>query len=319
MPLTDTRIRNAKPRARPYKLSDGKGLHLEMRPNGSKLWRYRYRINGKENVFAVGAYYNDKRRGHLSLDQARRCREEAREIVKRGVHPAHHRKQEQFVQRAEASNTFELLASEWLAQKKTRWSPQRTRWVESCLKADVFPVIGRLPIRKVTPAHLLGIMRRVQERGAETVALLIRQWCSAIFRYAAATLRAEADPAGALKGAITPPMTRHHTPMSGRQLVTFNERLDAYGGNRTTVIAFRLMLLTFVRTKELRLAEWSEVDVRRAEWRIPAERTKMRDAQIVHSQGKPWSWCRNFTRSLAVNAGCFQTPVEQTLAWRQRR
>ena len=203
MPLTDTKIRNAKPGAKPYKLSDGKGLHLEIRPNGSKLWRYRYRIDGKENVFAIGVYSNDKRAGHISLDQARRSREGARELVKRGIHPAHHRKEAKFAQRAEASNTFEAVARDWLAQKRASWTGHYSCRVERGFELNVFPHIGRLPIRSVTAAHLLEIMRRVEGRGAETVALSVRQWCSSVFRFAVATLRAEFDPASALKGAIT--------------------------------------------------------------------------------------------------------------------
>ena len=117
MPLTDTKIRNAKPSAKPVKLADGKGLYLEIRPTGAKLWRYRYRIAGKENVFVIGEYFNDKRSGHISLDHARRSRDEARTLVKQGIHPAHHRKEQRFAQRADAANTFEAVAREWLVQK----------------------------------------------------------------------------------------------------------------------------------------------------------------------------------------------------------
>ena len=145
----------------------------------------------------------------------------------------------------------------------------------------MFPHIGRLPIRNVTAAHVLEIMRQVEARGAETVALTIRQWCSAIFRYAVTTLRAESDPAAALKGAIARPRTEHHKPLSRGQVAAFGKALDSCSGNRSTIIALRLMLLTFVRTTELRNAEWPEIDLQHAEWRIPAERMKMRDAHVV--------------------------------------
>jgi len=281
MPLTDTKIRNAKPGSKPFKLPDGNGLSLEVRSTGSKLWRYRYRIDGKENVFAIGAYFNDKRAGHLSLDQARRCREEARELVKRGIHPAHHRKEARFAQRAGATNTFEAVARDWLEQKRASWTHRYSCQVERWLEFDVFPYIGRLPIRSVTAAHLLEIMRRVEARGSDTVALSIRQCCSSVYRYAVATLRAEFDPASALKGAITPPRTKHRKPLSRAEIVRFTKALGSYGGHPSTIIALRLMLLTFVRTIELRNAEWSEIDLSRAEWRIPAERMKMRDAHVV--------------------------------------
>lgn len=145
----------------------------------------------------------------------------------------------------------------------------------------MFPYVGKLPIRSVTSAHLLEIVRRIEARGAVTVALLVRQWSSAIFRYAVATLRADGDPAAALKGAIHRPKVEHHKPLSRSEIVSFIGAVDKYGGYRTTVIALRLMLLTFVRTVELRKGEWSEFDLQNAEWRIPAERMKMREPHVV--------------------------------------
>jgi len=179
------------------------------------------------------------------------------------------------------ANTFEAVAREWIAQKKPGWTPYYLHQVERSLKADVFPYVGKLPIRSVKAAHLLEILRRIESRGAETVALLVRQWASAIFRYAVATLRADGDPAAALKGAIHRPKVEHRKPLSRDQIADFMKALDSYGGYRTTVIALRLMLLTFVRTAELRGAPWAEIDLDRAEWRIPAERMKLRDPHIV--------------------------------------
>ncbi len=285
MPLTDAKIRNTKSEAKPVKLVDGGGLYLEVRPSGAKLWRYRYRIAGKENVFAVGEYFNDKRGGHVSLDEARSERDKARALVKQGIHPAHHRQAERLATHAENANTFEAVALEWIAKKKPGWTPYYLRQVERFMQADVFPKIGKLPIRSVTAAHLLEIVKLIEGRGAETVAVLVRQWASAIFRYAVATLRADSDPAAALKGAIHRPKVEHHKPMTRDQIGDFVQALDGYAGYRTTVIALRLMLLTFVRTVELRGAEWSELDLDRAEWRIPAERMKMREPHTV-----PLSW-----------------------------
>lgn len=281
MPLTDAKIRNTKPGDKPIKLTDGGGLYLEVRTTGAKLWRYRYRIAGKENVFAVGEYFNDKRGGHISLDDARGERDKARALIKQGIHPAHNRQAARLATNAENANTFEAVAREWIAKKKQGWTPYYLRQVERFHETDVFPYVGNLPIRNVTAAHLLEIVRRIEGRGAETVALLVRQWASAIFRYAVATLRADADPAAALKGAIHRPKVEHHKPLSRDQIADFVKALDSYGGYRTTVIALRLMLLTFVRTVELRGALWTEIDLDRAEWRIPAERMKMREPHIV--------------------------------------
>jgi integrase len=281
MPLTDAKIRNTKPDDKPIKLTDGGGLYLEVRPTGAKLWRYRYRIAGKENVFAVGEYFNDKRGEHISLDDARTERDKARALVKQGIHPSHNRQAARLATHAENANTFEAVAREWIAKKKPGWAPYYLRQVERFLESDVFPYVGNLPIRNVTAAHLLEIVRRIEGRGAETVALLVRQWSSAIFRYAVATLRADTDPAAALKGAIHRPKVEHRKPLSRDQIGDFVKALEGYAGYRTTVIALRLMLLTFVRTVELRGAQWTEIDLDRAEWRIPAERMKMREPHIV--------------------------------------
>jgi len=275
MPLTDAKVRTAKPEAAPIKMADGGGLYLEVRVTGAKLWRYRYRIAGKENVFAIGEY------PVVSLAEARAEHAKARALVSSGVHPSYNRKVERLSNLVANANTFEAVANEWIAKKATNWTPYYQRQVVNVLGADVFPHIGKLPIRSVTAAHLLEIIRRIEARGATTIALLVRQWSSAIFRYAVATLRADGDPAAALRGAVERTKIEHHRPLSRSQIVRFVGELEKYGGYRTTVIALRLMLLTFVRTVELRKAQWSEFDLDAAEWRIPAERMKMREPHIV--------------------------------------
>lgn len=281
MPLTDAKIRNTKPGDKPIRLPDGGWLYLEIRPSGAKLWRFRYRIAGKENIFAIGEYFSDKREGHVSLDDARKERDKARALVNQGIHPAHQRQAERLATHTESANTFEAVAREWIAKKKPGWTPYYLRQVERFMEADVFPKIGKHPIRNVTAAQLLEIVKAIEGRGAETVALLVRQWASAVFRYAVATLRADTDPAAALKGAIHRPKVEHRKPLTRDQIKAFVKALDGYAGYRTTVIALRLMLLTFVRTVELRGALWAEIDLDRAEWRIPAERMKMREPHIV--------------------------------------
>lgn len=293
MPLTDSKIRNTRPTDKPIKLPDGGGLYLEVRPTGAKLWRYRYRIANKENVFAAGEYtqapngetkkQSESRRnsGRLTLAEARIGREEWRGLVKQGIHPAHHRQAARLATNAENANTFETVAREWIAKKKAGWAPYYLRQVERFLASDAYPYIGNLPIRNVTAAHLLEILHRVEGRGAATVAVLLRQWASAIFRYAVATLRADSDPAAALRGAIHRPKVKHHKPLSRDQIGDFIKALAAYGGNRETIIAMHLMLLTFVRTVELRAARWEEINFDREEWRIPAERMKKGEPHLV--------------------------------------
>lgn len=281
MPLTDAKIRNARADAKPIKLTDGGGLFLLVKPNGSKLWRYRFRLDGKENTFAIGDYYADRRHGHVSLEQARAERDRARAMVKRGANPSHERQSEKLALRAAAANTFKAVAEEWIAANRARWTPYYLGQVESFLEADAYPRIGTLPVRNITPAHIQDLLKRIVDRGAPSVAILVRQWTSAIFRFAIASLRAEADPTWALKGGIQRPKVQHHRPLNRDEIARLLAKLDGFAGYRTTVIALRLMLLTFVRTVELRCANWSEFDLSRAEWRIPAERMKMRSPHIV--------------------------------------
>lgn len=275
MPLTDAAIRNAKPTASQFKLADSGGLYLLVKPSGAKLWRLKYRIDGKENAFAIGEYPD------TSLSDARAARDAAKDLVKQGIHPSHNRQSEKAARILEGANTFEAVALEWIAQRKPKWAPYYLRQVDRFMAADVFPYIGTMPIRSVTAADLLAIIKRIEKRGAETVALMVRQWCSAIFRYAVATLRADTDPAAALKGAVHRPKIEHRKPLERDQIGDLIKALDEHGGYRTTVIALRLLLLTFVRTVELRAAKWDEFDLERSEWRIPAERMKMRTPHIV--------------------------------------
>ena len=273
--LTDTAIRNAKAQAKPFKLADGGALYLLVTPAGSKLWRYRYRIAGAENLFALGDY------PAVSLQQARELRDAARRLVKEGIHPSQHRKASRLVTATEAANTFEAVAREWIAQNRDHWSTYYAQQVETILAADVFPQIGGLPIRAVTAAHLLGILREIQKRDAPSIALLVRQWSSAVFRYAVATLRADSDPAAALRGAVRKPKTQHKRPLAQKELALFLERLDATQSGLSVSTALRLLLLTFVRPGELRGARWAEFDLDAAEWRIPAARMKMGEPHVV--------------------------------------
>lgn len=291
---TDSHIRNAKPGADPYKRPVGKGLYLEIRPSGAKLWRYRYRIGGKENLYALGEYpsrpipraetpeqaANRRAAGIYTLAEAVTAREDARALVKQGIHPAHQRQAQKAAQIARNANTFHAVAEDWIGKNRAKWSGYYLNQVESFLGADVFPKIGATPIRSVTAAQLLEILEAVHKR-APTVALLLRQWCSAIFRYGVATLRADGDPVAALRGAFHRPKTVHKTPLSRADIPAFFAALDAYGGYEQTKCALRLAMLTFVRPGELRKGEWAEFDLDLAEWRIPAERMKMRESHIV--------------------------------------
>ena len=273
--LTDVKVRQVRATGKPCKLTDSNGLYLEVMPSGVKHWRYRYRISGKENLFAIGDY------PEVSLQEARRARDAARELVKQGTHPSHARKKLQIDRQTDSAVTFELVAREWLAKKMEHWTPYYHKQATQCLEQNAFPRIGKAAIRNVKSADILEIMKTMEARGAETYAMHLRQWCSSIFRYAVVTLRAEGDPAAALKGAIIRPKINHCRAMDRADIRDFLRRLEGYGGNLTTVIILRLLMYLFVRTVELRKARWGEIDLGAAEWMIPAERMKMRRAHLV--------------------------------------
>lgn len=287
MGLTDTRIRSIKPAAKAIRLPDGRGLYLEVRPSGSRLWRYRYKIGGKENMYALGEYLLDRQPGHVSLDEARRRRAEARELVKLGIHPAHRRSAEKAAQIIASGDTFEAVAREWLATQSDKWTPSYCERAKLWLERDVFPFIGSLPIRDIKAVQLLEIVRRVAagtgkgKKPAPTVAILLRQYCGRVFQFAMATLRADADPSAALRGAIEKPRTQHRPALGRNRLPDLLKAIEGFHGDPATGIALHLLLLTFVRQGELRGAQWSEFDLERAVWIVPAERMKMRTPHIV--------------------------------------
>ena len=168
--LTDTKARTAKPQERPYKLRDSHGLYLEVKPTGARLWRYRYKIAGRENVFALGIYPD------VGLAEARALRDGARKLVKQGIHPSHARREERLRATFEAATTFETIALEWVEAKRTRWSEGYHRQCVDTLRRDVLPFLGRLPIRQISPAHVLRVLKRIEARGSQAVALQARQW-----------------------------------------------------------------------------------------------------------------------------------------------
>lgn len=275
-PLTDVKIRSAKPRERPYKLQDGQGLYLEVRPSGAKIWRYRYWMTSeKDGIYTIGEY------PQVGLQAARREREEVRELVRQGKNPTVARKMARLENRYEQQVTFAVVAAEWVAQHRDNWSATYLRQVERSLALDVLPSIGAFPVRSVQPVHVLSIIREVEGRGAKSIAILIRQWVGAIMRYAISTLRADTDPTTALRGVIRRPRVRHNPPLSAPDLPRFLAGLSAYAGYGFVKPATWLMLLTFVRTAEIRTASWSDIDLEAAIWRIPAAKMKMGTEHIV--------------------------------------
>jgi integrase len=279
MPLADTHVRSAKARPKPYKLSDGGGMYLLVTPDGGRYWRLDYRFAGKRRTLALGVYPT------VSLSDARARREEARTVLSTGTDPSVAKKAKKRAAKHATERTFELIAREWVGGQRNRLATRYCAQVLRRLEADVFPHIGSRPIADITAPDLLDVFRKVEKRRAFETARRLRQSCGQIFRYAIATGRAERDPAGDLKGALrSPARKRGHKAMPRDELPSFLTRLSTYDGDPRTRIALKMMVLTFVRTGELRAAQWSEfddLDGTEPLWRIPAERMKMKREHLV--------------------------------------
>ena len=278
MALTDTLLRNAKPKEKSYKLMDSHGLFLFVSPTGSKLWRFRFWLHDKEGLYSIGDY------PLVSLAQARAERDKARALVKQGIHPVRQRQEEQLRQTFAANNTFEAVAREWIEHKSVNWSEVRLKRVKRTLEKEVFPEIGALPIKDVSSAILLPLILNIAKRPkkpAPVTALMVQELCGGVFRYAIRTLRAENDPTYALRGVVERPRIKHRSPLEKKDIPILAGKLANYGGSPVTVAALRLLLLTFVRPGEVRKAQWDQFDLDAAEWRIPAPVMKMREVHIV--------------------------------------
>ncbi len=274
MALTDTAIRNAKPKEKPYKLADGGGLHVLVTREGSKLWRLKYRVGGIEKLLSFGKY------PQVTLQEAREKALEAKRDLRTGIDPSHAKK----AQKASASgaDTFETIAREWFEKFSPTWSPSHGERIIRRLERDIFPWIGKRPIGEIKAPELLAVLRRIEERGAVETAHRASQNCGQVFRYAVATGRADRDPSGDLRGAIPPTKAKHHASITDpKEIGGLLRAIDDYEGGLIVRCALRLAPLVFTRPGELRRAEWKEIDWDKAEWSIPGEKMKMREKHIV--------------------------------------
>ncbi len=276
MALSDTAIKSAKPSEKQVKLSDEKGLFLLVAPSGGKWWRFKYRIGGKEKLLSLGTY------PEVSLKDARQRRDDARKLLAGGVDPSENRKATKAAKAESAGNSFEVIAREWFAKFSAGWVKSHADKIINRLEKDIFPWIGRKPIADITAPELLAALRRIESRGAVETAHRAHQNCGQVFRYAVATGRALRDPSPDLRGALSPVQGTHLAAITDPKKVgELLRAIDGYEGQFVTKCALRLAPLTFVRPNELRKAEWTEIDLDKAEWNIPAERMKMRTAHLV--------------------------------------
>ncbi|MCZ6640110.1 MAG: integrase arm-type DNA-binding domain-containing protein, partial [Gammaproteobacteria bacterium] len=220
--LSDTKAKRAKSREKVYRIADGKGLALEIRPSSHKFWRYRYRLDGKASMFTIGEY------PEVSLKEARNDLEKVRALVAKGVHPTQHHKQLRREQAVARENTFQAVAEEWQAKQRGHWSDSYAGQMKSALENHVFPTIGAIPLNEVSAADVLEVLKVAESRGATRVAVLIRQWCSSVFCYGVSMLRCDYDPTVALKGAIRAPKARHHQPLSKDDIGGLLAEIGAY-------------------------------------------------------------------------------------------
>ena len=292
MPLTDTAIRKATPGPKTRKLSDGKGLYLELSPAGGRWWRLKYRIAGVEKRISLGTY------PETSLKAAREKMEEARALVAQGIDPSQARKaakqeaahQDEQAQREAQGlplhGSFESVAREWFDTRKDEWATTYAKKIFRRLEADVFPWLGKLPVPNITPPMVLDMLRKAENRGAIETAHRVLETCGQVFRFAVATGRIESNPARDLKDALRKPMVQHFAAITDPQ--RFGELLraiDSYRGTPVVCAALRLMPLMLLRPGELRQAQWDELDLPAATWTVPAARMKREKVGKIY--GKP--------------------------------
>ncbi|MEK6747128.1 MAG: integrase arm-type DNA-binding domain-containing protein [Pseudomonadota bacterium] len=275
MPLTDIAIRTAKPKDKAYKLTDGGGLFLFIQPNGGKWWRYKYRFAGKQKLLALGIYPD------VSLADVRERHSQARKVLAAGNDPSELKKEAKRLAIMKAENNFESIAREWHETNLNTWTPKHGANIIKRLEGDIFPKLGSRPINDITAPEILSALRLIEKRGALDLTQTIAQYCGRIFSYAIATGLGERNPVTDLRGALKTPVRKHHAYLKTDELPEYLQKLEGYQGELLTKMALKMLMLTFVRTTELRGAEWAEIDMDKAEWRIPASRMKMKDPHIV--------------------------------------
>lgn len=279
MPLTDTACKNARcPEGRPrQRYADSGGLYLEVQPTGAKHWRWKYRFAGKEKRLAIGTYPS------VSLAQARRARDEAREKLRAGIDPVQAKQDAKLAARVAIASNFEAVARAWHQHWKGPKTERHSDYVLRRLEADVFPVLGRKPIADITAPQLLAMAKKIESRGALDIARRAWQTCGQVFEYALAHGMIERNPTKDVRpgAALKQRKKEHFARVSEKELPELLRKIEVYQGSPYTRMAMKLMALTFVRTGELIAAHWNEFDLDAAEWRIPAARMKMRTPHIV--------------------------------------
>jgi integrase len=277
MKLTNITCKNAKPKEKPYKITDGHGMFLQIMPNGSKYWRLKYRFGGKEKRLAMGVYPD------ITLQMARDKRLEARRLIDQGIDPAQEKKKKKYQLAIDTANTFKVIAEEWVEHNSSTWSTNHACTVRRRLEMDIYLKIGSMPMKDINAPILLPVLRAIEKRGAHEVARRALQYCGQIFRFAIVTGRGERDVSADLKGALRPFKRGHYAAMEIQELPDFLKTLNRNEARLfpQTMIAVQLLMLTFVRTSELIKATWDEFNFEEKMWVIPEHRMKMKRPHMV--------------------------------------
>jgi len=277
MALTDTQIKQAKPRLKDSWLADERGLRLLIKPNGSKYWRLKYRYLGKQKTLALGVYPT------VSLKEARTAVLRAKQLLRDGADPGQQKKQEKQQLKLNVENSCAALAEEWWEHQKGTWKAEHAGRVWGRIESDALPALGGRPISDIQPQDIIGVVRKIEHREALDVAARVLQDIRRVFRYAVQTGRLTHNPAIDLTGGLKGRKTSHRASLPREELPSFLTELERYEerGRLLTKLAIQLLILTFVRSGELRGARWEEFDLQEKIWRIPAERMKMGSDHLV--------------------------------------
>lgn len=277
MKLSDLACKNAKPQERAYKLFDGGGLYLEVTPTGRRYWKMKYRLHDKEKKLSFGVY------PEVSLIDARKEREKAKELLRNSSDPSHVKRERKRAEKFSAEHTFKVVSEEWHARYKDRWSKSHADNLMYRLTKDIYPSLGSYKISEVTAPILFDCIQRIDNNGKHETAKRALQVCGQIMRYAVVTGRAQRDPSPELRGSLKRYNKKHFASIDIDKLPELIKKINSNEARlfRQTVLALKLMMLTFVRTGELMNAEWKEFDLKRKSWVIPAHRMKMRIEHFV--------------------------------------
>lgn len=275
MPLTELKIKNLKPKDKAYREYDTGGLYMQVSPAGGRLWRWKYQMNNKEQVLALGKY------PQIGLAQARKLRDEARALVDAGKHPTREKKAVKLKRLVEGENTFAKICRKWLAHKSTGLNKKYATQSLARMEQHVFPMIGDLPITDITIPDIVRVLEKIADHGTVETARRMKQIISQTFRYAAQRGLCLHNPAADMRDVLPSTKDKHHPCIPVPELPELLQKIKAYQGDKLTIAAMNLLALTFVRTSELIEATWNEIDFNRAEWHIPPERMKMKRPHMV--------------------------------------